>query len=1655
MSRKILFNLVVIVTIVLAALATTLTVRHYADLPQRLSQHETIVLGQNRLVPGSQPALRVLVRDSANGAPLADAEVRIALKPAAGGAALPVFEGKTDGQGSLPVSFRVPEDLDPQQLMIVETRSALGADRIEKPVTLERDYRILVSSDKPIYQPGQVMHLRMLALSAFDLKPAANQTIEVSIADGKGNKVFRRSLTADAFGVAAVDFSLASEVNAGAYKISAAIGSTTSEKTVTVEHYILPKFDLKIETERSFYLPGEHVRGSLRAHYFYGKPVAGGQVLIEGYIFDFERMVTASIQGQTDEDGNFEFEFDLPTYIAGSDLESGRGRYYLQASVTDLAAHSEVANLSLPVAGSALVIEAVPEGGLFRPGVENILYVLTSYPDGTPAPSRLQVNLYETGQTLSLETGRYGLAEVRFTPQSPYQWLVIQAVDQAGRSAQREFNFEGAYAEETVLLRPESPVYRVGDSMALTILTSAPSGTVYLDITRAGQTLSTRSIPIENGRGEAVIDLSPDLYGTLELHAYKILRSGNIARDTRLVVVDQAEQLLLQLTPGKDTYRPGEDARLDIRVQQPDGAGIQAALGLAVVDESVFALAEQDPGFARLYFMLERELLAPKYDLHGFTFPELAANLPAEDPQLRQAVDGAAQASLAAAGAPFQSASPFSLQANSHQEAVRRAQQKQTAFFTTLSKVLYGLLLAIPAGLLLLSGLVLWKQKTLGRSLLFALVLLAFLAVLFLAWPTGEDAGWVRTPLDRFEWLMYRLSYNTGGLLAGLALAAAASFLTLVIIAIARKDLGLGWTLLSLLLFLAVAGGTVYAATMAAANPREPVLIAGLIAFAAVPLILLVRAGGFFFQRRAAAGAAALLLAVVLLIGSVPLAATGAATSAPVMRAMDGGMLVEEAVMGAVPMLAPMPTAVPQAAIDKAESTQEEAASGEPPRLRQYFPETMLWLPDLVTDEQGQLSLSFTVADSITTWRMTALASTQQGQLASAAAGLRVFQDFFIDLDLPLALTVGDEIAVPVGVFNYLGEDQNVRLELEQAAWFELMDEPVKEIQIGANDISVVYFRIQARDFGQQPFKVTAWGSRMSDAIQKEVRVYPDGKLLQLTRSDRLQPGQDVREEILLPAETIPGTQKLLVKIYPGILSQVVEGLDSLLRMPFGCFEQTSSTTYPNVLVLDYLRSTGQAAPEAELKAEQYINLGYQRLTTFEVQSSGGFSLFGDAPADRMLTAYGLQEFADMSRVAHVDANIIARAGDWLLSQQAPDGSWENDRGLVHESTWSSLGNDRLPVTAYIAWSLVEAGFGGEAQVKKGIEYVRERHTQVEDAYVLALIANALVSADLDEGGQIQPSTDAVLDRLAGLARQEGSAAWWESSVATFMGSTGRTNSIETTALAAYAFLRADRHPDLANAALTGLVREKDSYGTWHSTQATVLTLKALLESVRAGAEDTQAEVTIRLNGGQTRSLQITPENFDVVQMVVFEDINLGRPNEVDIQASGKGNLMYQISGSYYLAWDDLADYPDLYQSEDLVAIDVSYDRTELAVNDLVQVGVRVELTAPGTRAESAIIDLGLPPGFSVESSDLAALVAYYNDTPEDYPFARIQRFELTGRQIILYLTNLSAGQPLEFSFNLRAKYPLRAQTPASSAYDYYNPDVSGEQAPMLLTVRE
>ncbi len=460
------------------------------------------------------------------------------------------------------------------------------------------------------------------------------------------------------------------------------------------------------------------------------------------------------------------------------------------------------------------------------------------------------------------------------------------------------------------------------------------------------------------------------------------------------------------------------------------------------------------------------------------------------------------------------------------------------------------------------------------------------------------------------------------------------------------------------------------------------------------------------------------------------------------------------------------------------------------------------------------------------------------------------------------------------------------------------------------------------------------------------------------------------------------------------------------------------------------MQTTGQASPEVQLTAEQYVGTGYQRLLTFEV-SGGGFSLFGDAPAEVFLTAYGLMEFTDMARVYPVDPALIERTAQWLLDRQEADGTWSEQGYSEH---WQI--SSEVPTTAYITWALIQAGYEDTEQVGRAISYLREFALQQEDAYSLALVANAL--ADYDPKDSM---TRAAADRLYELRVEEGDVVFWKTEAASFMGATGDSGSLEATALAAIALMRANAHPEAVSGALAYLIQGKDSWGTWSTTQATILSLKAmLLASGQTGQAEGPATVRVSLNKEQTQEITIDETNADVVHLVTFDrGFSPGGANRVQIDLEGGGNLMYQVATRYYLPWDQVPPEPE---TGELITIDMAYDRTALAVNDTVTVDVRVKLNRQGV-VKMALIDLGVPPGFTVLGEDLSSLVEK----------GIIARYELTGRQVIIYLEDFSSEMPLHFNYRMRARFPMRAQTPPSSAYDYYNPADLTVRAPLEMVV--
>jgi hypothetical protein len=500
-------------------------------------------------------------------------------------------------------------------------------------------------------------------------------------------------------------------------------------------------------------------------------------------------------------------------------------------------------------------------------------------------------------------------------------------------------------------------------------------------------------------------------------------------------------------------------------------------------------------------------------------------------------------------------------------------------------------------------------------------------------------------------------------------------------------------------------------------------------------------------------------------------------------------------------------------------------------------------------------------------------------------------------------------------------------------------------------------------------------------------------------------------------------------------MSQVIEGMDSILRMPNGCFEQTSSSTYPNVLTLDYMKHTKKLTPEIHAKAEGYIANGYQRLLTFEVPG-GGFSWFGQAPANKILTAYGLMEFSDMAKVYDVDANVINRTQQWLASQQQSDGSWKPDTQFINEGATNRYNSDALRITAYLAWALENTGYQGPA-VEKARRYIAEHMSGAIDSYTLAVLANFAV----DDRGDRTLAGRAISLLLDAARTENEQTSWTAEQTGVYSG--GTSASVETTGLAVQALLKSGENSSVASKALAYIAAKKDANGTWGTTQATIMALRALLLSTEKGAADVRGTLELSLNGKPVQKLELTPENNDLLHQFVFEAADLRNRNAIAIRFDGKGALAYQVVGSYFLPWD-------AKPANEPLSIDVAYDHSQLAQDDIATATATVRNNL-GKTANMVMVDLGIPPGFDLLSEDLQD----YREKSSNLRSGRLQKFTLTATQAILYFESFAPGDTVRLSLRLRAKYPIRARTFPSRAYEYYEPEVNGVARPVELEVHK
>src|SRR5439155_25364388 len=130
----------------------------------------------------------------------------------------------------------------------------------------------------------------------------------------------------------------------------------------------------------------------------------------------------------------------------------------------------------------------------------------------------------------------------------------------------RDESISAEGAGPAMLLRADKAIYRAGATARVDVLSSKQKGAAYLDVVKQGQTLLTRTVELSGGKGRLELPLSPELSGTLELHAFIVPADGTIVRDSKVIYVEPADDLKVEVSADRSVYKPGQAATLSFQV---------------------------------------------------------------------------------------------------------------------------------------------------------------------------------------------------------------------------------------------------------------------------------------------------------------------------------------------------------------------------------------------------------------------------------------------------------------------------------------------------------------------------------------------------------------------------------------------------------------------------------------------------------------------------------------------------------------------------------------------------------------------------------------------------------------------------------------------------------------------------------------------------------------------------------------------------------------------------------------------------------------------------------------------------------------------------------------------------------------------------------
>ncbi len=366
-------------------------------------------------------------------------------------------------------------------------------------------------------------------------------------------------------------------------------------------------------------------------------------------------------------------------------------------------------------------------------------------------------------------------------------------------------------------------------------------------------------------------------------------------------------------------------------------------------------------------------------------------------------------------------------------------------------------------------------------------------------------------------------------------------------------------------------------------------------------------------------------------------------------------------------------------------------------RLRTDFRETAAWLPQLRTDANGAINASFTLPDTLTRYRLTAVAINKQADVGSGRAIIQAKMPLSVQLVLPRYAVESDSLTAFGMLHNTTERDLQVDYAWKAAGITTRTKELSGKIAIPAGQSRRVELPLIAGEAGTAEIVLRATGEKEADAEKRTLPILPLGR----EREVALEGSFQGKTTVTLPEGFLP--REIKVVMAHGEVARALEGLGYLVEYPYGCVEQTMSRFLPAVVVREASRRAPiHLAPDVAAKLPLVLSQGLARLYRFQ-HADGGWGWWEHDQSNDGMSAYVVFGLAVCKRSGTpVDTGALERGCDFLR-QRLREGKLSRE---VAVRSWQALalaGVADLKEAATAAAPMTEANASNEERARMAL----------------------------------------------------------------------------------------------------------------------------------------------------------------------------------------------------------------------------------------------------------------------------------------------------------------------------------------------------------------